>query len=99
MPTRAPNTCSAAAKLVVTVDFPTPPLPEDTAMMFFTPGMAPPVVSEGRAVTLAVKLTDALWMPGTVSAAAFTSASIWALWGQAGGVGSVAIAAAPPSQG
>ena len=37
-PTLAPLTASAAARLVVTVDLPTPPLPAATAMMFFTPG-------------------------------------------------------------
>ncbi len=38
MPTAAPCRASAAARLVLTVDFPTPPLPAATAMMFFTPG-------------------------------------------------------------
>ena len=34
----APSRDSAAARLVLTVDLPTPPLPAATAMMFFTPG-------------------------------------------------------------
>ena len=36
-PTRAPIFASAVAKLAVVVDLPTPPLPDATAMMFFTP--------------------------------------------------------------
>ena len=37
-PTDAPSRASATARLTLTVLFPTPPLPEATAMMFFTPG-------------------------------------------------------------
>ena len=37
-PTRYPFCARATARLVQTVLFPTPPLPEATAMMFFTPG-------------------------------------------------------------
>src|SRR5438309_3009001 len=40
-PTRAPEVCSDAARLTATVDLPTPPLPDATAMMCFTPGIAP----------------------------------------------------------
>ncbi|MDT4824874.1 hypothetical protein FQZ97_581400 [compost metagenome] len=36
MPTRAPSRASARARLAAVVDLPTPPLPEATAMMFFT---------------------------------------------------------------
>src|SRR6056297_455271 len=37
-PAEAPSAASASARLVATVDLPTPPLPEATAMMFLTPG-------------------------------------------------------------
>ena len=37
-PTVAPSAASAKAKLTDVVDLPTPPLPEATAMMFFTFG-------------------------------------------------------------
>src|SRR5919109_571318 len=39
-PTLAPDSCSDAARLTATVDLPTPPLPEPTAMTCFTPGIA-----------------------------------------------------------
>src|SRR4051794_8696582 len=39
-PTRRPSMCRARARLVATVDLPTPPLPLATARTLFTPGMA-----------------------------------------------------------
>src|SRR5438046_18521 len=39
-PTRAPDSWSEAARLTATVDFPTPPLPEPTAITCLTPGIA-----------------------------------------------------------
>ncbi len=36
MPTRAPSLFKAKAKLTATVDFPTPPLAEETAKIFLT---------------------------------------------------------------
>lgn len=38
-PTRAPSCARARARFAETVDLPTPPLPEETAIRFFTPGM------------------------------------------------------------
>jgi hypothetical protein len=38
MPTVAPSAASASARLTAVVLLPTPPLPDATAMMFFTPG-------------------------------------------------------------
>ena len=35
----APAWASATARLAATVDLPTPPLPEATAIVFFTPGI------------------------------------------------------------
>lgn len=40
MPTRAPSADKAKARLTAVVDFPTPPLPEATAIMFLTPGIS-----------------------------------------------------------
>src|SRR5262245_39116093 len=37
-PTLRPARASATARFTDTVDFPTPPFPEDTAMTFLTPG-------------------------------------------------------------
>ena len=37
MPTFAPSRASASARLTAVVDLPTPPLPDATATMFFTP--------------------------------------------------------------
>ena len=37
-PTRAPRCCSASARLTLTVDFPTPPLPLPTAIIWRIPG-------------------------------------------------------------
>ncbi len=37
--TRLPRLRSASARLAEVVDLPTPPLPDATAMMVFTPGM------------------------------------------------------------
>src|SRR6266852_7179827 len=39
MPTVAPVWCRATERFTVTVDLPTPPLPEDTAIACFTSGM------------------------------------------------------------
>ena len=36
MPTRFPSLAMATASMALTVDLPTPPLPETTAMTFFT---------------------------------------------------------------
>src|SRR5207247_9581216 len=38
MPTRAPQFCRARARFTATVLLPTPPLPDVTAITFFTPG-------------------------------------------------------------
>jgi hypothetical protein len=38
-PTLAPSAARASARLTAVVDLPTPPLPEATAMMFFTFGI------------------------------------------------------------
>src|SRR5579859_4642888 len=64
-PTFAPDRRSDAARLTATVDLPTPPLPEPTAMACFTPGITcsgerPP----NAARTLAVILRSTAVTPG-----------------------------------
>src|ERR1041385_3453189 len=82
-PTFAPAIASDTARLVVTVDFPTPPFPEATAMIFFTPG------SNG-ALSRNVVTDDVMLMlilivsPATVLMAASHSLRIMSLRGQAG---------------
>ena len=97
-PTLAPIWASAQAMLALTVLLPTPPLPEATATMFLTPGMAcccgmpRPVLARTLAVI-------SIWMsstPGTASTAARHMRSISALSGQAGVVSSTVNATAPP---
>ena len=72
MPTRAPVCRRAQARLTATVDLPTPPLPDDTATTFLTPGMMPLLPSTGRlAVTRAVISIATPATPGS----AFTARS------------------------
>jgi hypothetical protein len=47
-PTRAPDAASATAKLTATVDFPTPPLPLETAITCPKFGYATGVGADGR---------------------------------------------------
>ena len=58
-PVLTPMAASPSARLTAVVDLPTPPLPEATAMMCFTPGTsmrpAPPVVLAG-AVAMTVRM-------------------------------------------
>jgi hypothetical protein len=42
---KKPILASVTAKFAVTVDFPTPPLPEATPIIFFIPGIAFPLIS------------------------------------------------------
>ncbi len=82
-PTRAPCPDSARARFTATVDLPTPPLLEATAMMFFTPftgwGPTPRV-----ACTSALMSTVTPFTPGTPATA--SSAHFWSSprMGQAG---------------
>src|SRR5579859_6743185 len=64
-PTVAPESRRAAARLTATVDLPTPPLPEATAMVCLTPGMA--WAGEwplNAALTLAVIFSSTAVTPG-----------------------------------
>ena len=93
-PTLKPSAASAAARLVVTVDLPTPPLPLATISTLVVGGMA---VSGARCDTLKRALAMAaafssavssahtmrtLVTPGRDSSRALTSFWIWALSGQ-----------------
>src|SRR5258708_2100068 len=87
-PTRAPDWCSAAARLTATVDLPTPPLPLATAMVCLTPGSISDAWRRKPGRTLAVIFTATVDTP--VSAP--TASSAWLLkrsrTGQAGVVSS-----------
>src|SRR5215472_1883274 len=94
-PTRAPDRCSAAARLTATVDLPTPPLPLATAIVCLTPGS----ISDGWRMnpgrTLAVIFTATLDTPSIAP----TDSSAWVLnrsrTGQAGVVSSNVNATSP----
>src|SRR5713226_3643755 len=98
-PTLAPESCSEAARLTATVDLPTPPLPEATAMACLTPGMAcsparPP--NEGR--MLAVIFRSTAVTPG--SPLTSSVAMVWnrSRTGHAGVVSSNVKLTFPPSE-
>ena len=94
-PTASPCRASAAARLTATVDLPTPPLPEATATMLFTPGRsirpevrpaAPPGGRSGAGPgRSAVSTTVALVTPGRAASASSTARrsapASWALPG------------------
>ncbi len=93
----APRRDSAAARLVLTVDLPTPPLPAATAMMFFTPGSRGFDGWLGRPTTVALKRTSTALMPGSLPTAAWIDDVITSFDGQAGVVSSMSMIARPPS--
>jgi len=97
MPTRLPSRDSAAARLVATVDLPTPPLPAATAMMFLTvfrrSGRGP-----NLRATSAVNATSTSLTPATDFAAASTAARMASRDGQDGVVSRTVTFALPPSQ-
>ena len=97
MPTVAPCCASAAARFVLTVDLPTPPLPAATAMMFFTPGRRGLSGRFGRPRTRAENRTSTPVTPETWPTAATTAAAIASLDGQAGVVSSTPMTARPPT--
>ena len=83
-PTLAPLFASDAARFAATVDFPTPPFPLPTAMMFFTPLMRP-VSGAGGRLTSAVMFTRTSLTPGTLESTAWRDCSRRrSLTGQAG---------------
>ena len=96
-PTRAPALASATAMFEATVDLPTPPLLEATAMMFLTPSMGfwPSFGEDAR--TLAPHSMATVSMPIGRSA---RSTSCWmvSLSGQAGVVSSMLMRTAAPSR-
>ncbi len=97
MPTAAPCRASAAARLVLTVDLPTPPLPAATAMMFFTPGRRGLSGRLGRPRTFDESLTSTPAMPGMAPTACSTARAISSFDGQAGVVSSTVICARSPA--
>src|SRR5215471_8351769 len=97
IPTLAPRRDSAAARLVLTVDLPTPPLPAATAMMFFTPGRRGFDGWLGRLTTLASSLTSTSVTPARRPTASRMDRVISTFDGQAGVVSSIVTATRPPS--
>ena len=97
-PTVAPSSASEVARLTETLLLPTPPLPDATAMMFFTPGTRfscccwPGVAFRTDApqvMSTSVAPSSLTWVS--------TSPPIWSLSGQAGVVRSIFNATAVPS--
>src|SRR5215208_2243258 len=97
IPTDAPVRASAAARLVLTVDLPTPPLPAATAMMFLTPGSRGFEGWLGRPITFADSFTSTPVTPGTAPTATPTARAISARDGHALVVNSTPTTARPPS--
>src|SRR5947209_4824558 len=88
-PTLAPESCSDAARLTAMVDLPTPPFPDATATMCFTPGIAPvraPPLNGVR--TFAVILRSTAVTPGRPLTRSCASAWKRSRTGQAGVVSS-----------
>ena len=72
MPTDAPSAARASAMLTAVVDLPTPPFPEATAMMFFTPGTSFTPRCATCGATLAATLTVTPPTPGSARSRAAT---------------------------
>src|SRR5450631_1317889 len=97
IPTVAPCRASAAARLVLTVDLPTPPLPAATAMVFFPPGRRGLSGRFARPRTFEVTFTSTPAIPGTRPTACSTARTISSFDGQTGVVSSRAIWARSPA--
>src|ERR1041385_2310865 len=97
-PTRAPIRASAIARFAATVLFPTPPLPEPTAITGPTPSSAfrSAEGSRGFRTRLIVCMRTSV-TPGIVITARRQSSSIWALSGHADVVSTSVNATVPPS--
>jgi hypothetical protein len=95
MPTLAPARASAAARLVLTVDLPTPPLPAATAMMLRTPGRRGFDGWLGRLATCAVNVTSTRVTPGRRPTASSIDRVMTSFDGHAGVVSWMPITARP----
>src|SRR5699024_7726899 len=85
MPTAAPSAASASARLAATVDLPTPPLPEATAMMFLIASMRLMPGLELCAMMFVLTSTRACVTPSSASIAwrrAAASCGPWLLAGK-----------------
>src|ERR1041385_4920774 len=87
MPTVAPWRASAAARFVLTVDLPTPPLPAATATMFLTPGRRGFDGWLGRPATRAENFTSTPAIPDSLPTGVWMERAMTSRDGQAGGVG------------
>src|SRR3990170_5027925 len=96
-PTLAPRWARATARLVATVDLPTPPLLEAIAMTFFTPSMGRFSLWPLWARTSASRATLARLTPGRARRACSTASLKGPVSGQAGVVRTRVIDTASPS--
>jgi hypothetical protein len=82
MPTVAPVARSASARFTATVDLPTPPLPEDTAMVWRTSGMkSAPFAGAGGACGAACAWPACEWAapppPGPIFTCTLVTPASW----------------------
>ena len=80
MPTDAPSAASASARFTAVVLLPTPPLPDATAMMFFTFGSSFTPRWTACATTCDDTVTCTPATPGTPATALDTSARMDSNW-------------------
>ncbi len=92
----APACARATARLTLTVDLPTPPLPDATAMMFFTPGTSCSAWRGWARRTMAPQVIST-WSTPIPERTDLVLPSISSLSGQAGVVSSIVKATASPS--
>jgi hypothetical protein len=95
-PTRAPSRARLTARFTATVDLPTPPLPDATAIVFRTPGMRSAAGPPKVRFTLLAQSTRTVVAPSGMSASPM-SLSIVALRGHAGVVSSTVRSTTLPS--
>ena len=86
-PTRAPSRARLTARLTAMVVFPTPPLPDATAIVFLTPGIRSAAGPPNERLTLLAQSTRTVVAPKAARPSTISD-SILALSGQAGVVSS-----------
>ena len=86
-PTRAPSRARLTARLTATVVLPTPPFPDATAMVFFTPGIRSAAGPPKERLTLLAQSTFTVVAPSAARPSTMSD-SIFAFSGQAGVVSS-----------
>ena len=94
-PTLAPSAASASARFTAVVLLPTPPLPDATATIFFTPGNSCTPRCTAWGTTFMLMLTETLVTPATVFAAAINALRKSPVWLLAGYPNSTSNATSP----